>query len=174
MSVIHAPRSKLVRRGIGKGVRGLIEVPRPLATLKVSIGDTERSRSRLPPARGMVIGRGEDDPTMGECVTGLSAALASASPKEDESDGGGTEGYVSSSARGRVAGPPANEPIDVDEAGVVMLVVPLVVPAGGEKGKGDEPDMDADDGGVVDTLTEAACVGRCICEAVRGIGTRAE
>ena len=105
---------------------------------------------------------------------GLSAALARASPKEEESEGGGTEGYVSSSARGSVAGPPAKEPSDVEDAGVVMLVVPLVVPVGGENGKGDDPDMDAEDGGVVEKLIEAVCVGRWIWDAVRGMGTRAE
>lgn len=47
--------------------------------------------------------------------------------------------------------------------------------ADGEKGKGEEPESEADDGGVVDVLEVAVvCEGRCTCDGGRGMGTRAE
>lgn len=99
-----------------------------------------------------------EGPVSGECA-GLSIALERASPNEDESDGGGTEGYVNSRARGSVAGPPWKEPTEVDEAGVVKLVCTLVSPTAGEKGNGEDPESDPEDGGVV--LSEGATwVGR--------------
>ena len=67
---------------------------------------------------------------------------------------------MSSSARGSVAGPPANEPGEFEVAGVVKVVVPLVVAAAGENGNGDEPERDAEEGGVVDMLVVAVCAGR--------------
>lgn len=102
--------------------------------------------------RGMGIGataawaRGE--------TTGL--AMISASPKEEESEGGGTDGYVSSRARGCV---PAAAPTESEDAGVVIFVAWLVDPMGGENGKGEGRDAEVDEGGVVG-LSEIAFDGR--------------
>lgn len=98
--------------------------------------------------------------------TGL--PMEGGSPNDDATEGGGTEGYVSSSARGSVAGPL----ICPSDPGVVALVT-LLRPASGEKMGGEGNDVEEDDGGVVDGL-RGACDGRWICEGGRGIGTRAE
>lgn len=89
-------------------------------------------------------------------MTGL--ALARGSPNDDDREGGGTEGYVSSSARGCV---PTVESLESDEAGVVIFVPLLVDPTGGEKGNGENSDADVDDGGVVDELSVIEFVGQC-------------
>lgn len=68
----------------------------------------------------------------------------------------------------------AKEP---DEGGVVIFVTLLIPtpPVGGENGKGEgkEADAEDDDGGVVEVDGRCGC-GRRIWEDGRGMGTRAE
>lgn len=111
----QAVLSKLVRRLRWRDVRGLSDGPRGLCSPYESTGDTDKSRSRRGMGRGMGTGATPDCPR-GETM-GLT--VASASPKDDDNEGGGTEGYVSSKALGTV---PAAPPIESDEAGVVILV----------------------------------------------------
>lgn len=58
----------------------------------------------------------------------------------------------------------------------MIFVALLVLPTGGENGKGDESDSEAEveDGGVVPGLSDIAFDGRWTWEGGRGIGTRAE
>ena len=111
--------------------------------------------------------------TCGETDTfGLMAP--NGSPNDDDKEGGGTDGYVSSRARGSVP----FIPNDSDDAGVVMFVTLLVEISGGENGYCEERDAEADedDGGVVDGGVSRAAVydGRWICEGGRGMSTRAD
>lgn len=57
---------------------------------------------------------------------------------------------MSSSARCIVS---TVEPMEPDDAGVVMSVALLVEPVGGENGKGEDNDAEVDEGGVVDGLS---------------------
>jgi hypothetical protein len=103
-------------------------------------------------------------------IAGL-AGPSRASPNEDEREGGGTDGYVSSSARGTVP----FSPIESDDAGVVMFVVILVEGSSGENGNCEDKDADEDEGAVVDVLSAIAVWdGRWICEGGLGISTRAD
>lgn len=162
-SPAQAILSELWRRASCIDARGLRDGRRGGTMLNDSAGDTDRSRDRS--RRG----------TMGSAMvssaggrTGL--PIEGGSPKEDATDGGGTEGYVSSIARGTsVAGPSVGEP---SEPGVVALVA-LLGPAAGEKMGGDDMEAEADDGGVVNGLIVER-EGRWICEGKRGIGTLAE
>lgn len=64
---------------------------------------------------------------------------------------------MSSNARGSV---PFN-PIDSDDAGVVIFVALLVDTSGGENGYCEDRDAEEDDGGVVDGVSRAVvCDGR--------------
>lgn len=97
------------------------------------------------------------------------------SPKDDDREGGGTDGYVSSCgltvpANGTTRGLS-------EEGGVVKVVVALIpVPLVGENGDGEEREAEAEEGGVVDALGGAFMFGwgRRICDGGRGMGTRAE
>ena len=131
----------------------------------VSMGDTDTSRSR----RGIGLGIGTGATAV--CTRGAGIGLvASASPKDDAKEGGGTEGYVSSKARGSV---PSGWPAESEEAGVVIFVALLVEPVGGENRCGEDNETDVD-GGVTDGLSAARLDGLCICDGGRGIGTLAE
>lgn len=142
LSPFHAVLSKLVRR---MDARGLREGRRGDVMLKESAGEDERSKSRLLTSRGMATGSVIVS-SPGD-LTGL--PIEGGSPKEEATEGGGTDGYVNSiPARGRVAGPRVN-----GEPGVVALVA-LLVPAEGEKMEGDGIDAEADEGGVVDGLSD--------------------
>lgn len=165
-SPVRLTLSALLRRARCMEVRGLSDGRRGDVPLKVSPGDPAMAKSWL--LRGM--GRGNDGGSAivsspGGDRTGL--PIDGGSPKDDATEGGGTEGYVSSIPRGNVAGP-FSEP---SEPGVVALVA-LLSPTSGEKMGGEGNDAE-EDGGVTDGLT-GAWDGRCICEGGRGIGTRAE
>ena len=143
LSPVQGVRSKLVRR---IDVRGLKEGRRGEVMLNESAGETARSGSRLPTGRG--IATGSVIVSSPGDLTGL--PIEGGSPKEDATEGGGTDGYVSSiAARGRVAGPRVR-----GEPGVVALVA-LLVPAEGENIEGEGMDAEAEEGGVVDGLSEA-------------------
>lgn len=114
-SLAQAILSELWRRASCIDARGLSDGRRGGTMLNDSAGDADRIRSR----RGMATGSAMVS-SVGE-RTGL--PIEGGSPKDDATDGGGTEGYVSSIARGTsVAGEP----------GVVALVA-LLSPAAGEK-----------------------------------------
>jgi len=123
--------------------------------------------------RGMETGTGASGADAVGYMCGLSRGLKG-SPKEEEREGGGTEGYVSSCGLTTAAN--ATRGLS-DDGGVVKAVLALVpIPLVGENGDGEERDAEAEDGGVVDVLAAGFMLGcgRLICDGGRGIGTRAE
>jgi hypothetical protein len=157
--------SALVRRARCIDVLGLSEGRRGDVPLNVSTGDTEKSR----PLRGMGLGMLKGSVIVSRPGERTGPPTDGGSPNEDATEGGGTDGYVNSKARGSVAGPPGSEP---SEPGVVALVA-LLGPTSGENMGGEEKEAEEDDGGVMDGLA-GAWDGRWIWEGGRGIGTRAE
>lgn len=87
-SPFHGARSKLVRRPRFIDVRGLSDGRRGDVMLNESAGDTDKSRSRRPAVRGIVTG------SLMVSSPGERTGLPSdgGSPKDDATDGGGTEG----------------------------------------------------------------------------------
>lgn len=142
-----AHRSELDRLWKCNDVRGLNDGPRALCSPYVSTGETSISRSRL--RRG--IGTGATV----VWILGDTVGLPSTSPNEDDREGGGTDGYVSSRALGSV--PPPFRAADSEEAGVVMLVELLVDTSGGENGYWEDIEAEAeeDEGGVEERVSGA-------------------